>query len=692
MVQSTFYVNPATGNDGGPGSSRYPFKSLRWAIKQATAQTTIFLAAGTYNGTSGEIFPLLIPSGVTVIGHEYSKGKDVVIFGSGVYSSPTFGNQNVTIGLDYNSQLRGVTVTNLAKRGTGVWIESAQPIIANNTFTRCGREGIFVTGNAKPLILDNVFIGNASSGIFLVRNAKGEVRRNICQKTGYGIALSDSAAPLLSDNKLLENRTGIFLSRSAKPVLRRNLIEKNIMGGMVVTGEANPDLGGSQDPAGNLWQDNGQFDLQNTSSLELISAGNQLNPARVSGAVGFQSSLFPAPVIGPTQFKDLGGHWAEVFIERLVRRDIISGFPNGTFQPEAQLNRAQYAAIIAKTFDLPRQPGTGAGVFIDVSADFWAATAIRTAASMGFISGFPDGTFRPQQSLTRVQALISLVNGLGLTGGSPHLLNFFSDRAQIPSYATAAVATATQKQLVVSYPQVNQLKPMQPITRAEITALIYQALVTIGQTEAINSPYIVLPDLNIPSFSDIQGHWASDFISSLSGLDLISGFTDGSFRPDTPLNRAQYAAMLVKVFNPTAIRPARQFIDVPANFWAATVISQAYQGGFLSGFPDQTFHPQQNLRRIELIMSLVNGLSLPQTALNLWTIYEDRELIPNYAKSAVAAATAAGIIINYPEVSKLQPKRETSRAEATAFVYQSLVKTGRVTSLDSPYIIEGKLD
>jgi hypothetical protein len=279
------------------------------------------------------------------------------------------------------------------------------------------------------------------------------------------------------------------------------------------------------------------------------------------------------------------------------------------------------------------------------------------------------------------------VSGLGLTGGNPNLLLFYSDRASVPSYATQAIATATQRRLVVNYPQPEQLEPMRSITRAEVAALIYQALVATGRADAIASPYIVNPDAYNPSFSDIQDHWAGDFIRPLASLNLVTGFVDGSFKPDASINRAQYAALVVKIFNPTSIRPVAQFNDIPADFWALPVITQAYSGGFLSGFPDQTFRPQSNLRRLELMASLVSGLSLPSADVKVLEIYEDRDSIPAYAKSAVAAATQAGIIVNYPTPALLEPKRETTRAEAIAFMYQALIRTGRVSAINSPYIV-----
>ena len=687
MVQSTLYVNPVTGNDAAAGSAKAPFKTVTRAIQQATAPATIYLAPGTYNAASGERFPLVVSRGVILMGHEPSKGKDIAIAGSGQYNSPTFGSQNVTLLLESGAELRGVTVTNPVEKGTGIWIESTAPVVANNTFTGCGREGVFVTGTGKPVIVDNQLSANAASGIFMVRNAKGEVLRNVCQKTGYGLAISDSAAPLVADNKLVSNSAGIFLSRNARPVLRRNRMENNTNSGLIVSGEARPDLGSNQDPGENILQNNGKVDLQNNTSLTLVSVGNQLNPARISGSVRLDSSQVSTPAQGSTQFSDLTSHWGAAFVQGLVDRGLISGFPDGTFKPAASLTRAEYAAIIAKTFDLPRQIGASSGSFRDVPGDFWASEAIRKAATMGFISGVPDGTFRPQQNLTRTQALVSIVNGLGLKGGNPNILVFYSDRVQIPSYATEAIATATQRQLVVNYPRTEQLEPLRAITRAEVAALIYQALVSTGRAEAIASPYIVYTESYVPSFTDIEDHWAAEFIRRLAVLNLVGGFADGTFKPDALLNRAQYAAIVVKVFNPSPIRPPIQFVDVPTEFWAAAAIAQTYRGGFLSGFPDQTFQPQQSLRRVELIASLVQGLSLPPASESVLELYQDRDSIPAYARSAVAAATKAGIIVNYPTLKLLQPKRPATRAEATAFLYQALVKIGRVNGIESPYIV-----
>ncbi|MBW4668159.1 MAG: S-layer homology domain-containing protein [Cyanomargarita calcarea GSE-NOS-MK-12-04C] len=684
---ATLYVNPTVGNDTDAGSRVAPTRSITRALKTITTPTIIQLAAGTYSDKNGEIFPLVIPTGVMVLGNEATKGQGILIAGSGEHQSPSFGVQNITLILLDDAQLMGVTVTNFAVKGTGVWIESTAPTLANNTFTNCGREGVFVSGTAKPAILDNLFVQNSQGGLVMARNSKGEVLRNVLQKNALGMAISDFAAPLIANNKLSENRTAIALSRDACPVLRNNIIEKNTQGGLLVNGNAAPDLGSPQDPAGNIFRDNGEFDLQNASSVKLLSAGNQLNPARVKGLFELIAANYDSPQSSSisTSFPDMTGHWAAAFVEVLFNRKLMSGLPDGSFAPVAPITRAQYAAAIAKAFQL--QNTNQVRNFTDVKPDFWAASAIRSAAGMGFISGFPDGTFRPAQNLTKIQALVSLVNGLRLSGGNPNVLLMYGDRAQIPSYATNAIATATQKLLVVNYPQTQQLEPLRDITRAEVAALIYQALVAIGKEKAIASPYIVQPDPDIPGFTDLVGHWAEAFIPALASMNLTKGFLDGSYQPDKLMTRAQYAAIVAMAFNPTPKRPAPDFTDIPKDFWAYKAIQIAASSGFVGGFNDRTFRPNQNVQRLQVIVSLVNGLGLTGGSLDTLVRYSDQDSIPDYARTAIATATQQKIVVNYPDIKQLSPTSPATRGEVAAMVYQALVAIGRISGINSPYIV-----
>ncbi|HEY9889412.1 MAG TPA: S-layer homology domain-containing protein, partial [Candidatus Obscuribacterales bacterium] len=191
----------------------------------------------------------------------------------------------------------------------------------------------------------------------------------------------------------------------------------------------------------------------------------------------------PAPATAQSvQFVDVGAnYWARPYIERLAAEQIIAGFPDGTFKPDQPVTRAQFAAIVRQAFDQNR--ARSAPSFGDVSSTYWANEAIADAYAQGFMSGYPDNTFKPEQQIPRVQVIVALANGLGIrTGaGGTQSLSLYQDSAQIPEYAQGPVAAATENEMVVNYPSVSQLRPQQIATRADVAAFIYQALVAQGQ-------------------------------------------------------------------------------------------------------------------------------------------------------------------------------------------------------------------
>jgi len=528
------YVNPTSGTDtttaGTTASS--PYKTLTFALAQTQAGTVVQLAAGNYSSNTGETFPIIIPEGVTVQGDDSTKGQEVVILGGGLYISRTFAKQNIAILANNNTTISGVTVTNPNQRGTGIWVESSNPLIENSTFTNSVREGVFVTGTGNPQILNNIFVQNQGNGISVAKFASGEIRNNLIQNTGFGLAIGGSSTPLISDNKIIENRDGLYISESSRPILRKNVIQNNTQDGIVVTIAALPDLGTNNSPGGNYIHNNTHYDLNNsTRSQRLPAVGNDINQKGVFGAVDLISTNInpatipvanklptpftrplvtntvpssvpiPVPKLVTTQsaqptnnrpgsFNDVPtGYWAKAYIDALIARNAIAGFPDGSFRPNDSVTRAQFATIITKALAPASKRQTAK--FSDIKPNYWAYSAIQSAYTGQFISGYPDGNFKPDQKISRVQVLVSLANGLGLFADKQTVLGLYTDAAQIPNYATGQVAAATLRQLVVNYPLVNLLDPNREATRAEIAAFVYQALVNSGQATAIQSPYLV---------------------------------------------------------------------------------------------------------------------------------------------------------------------------------------------------------
>ena len=194
------------------------------------------------------------------------------------------------------------------------------------------------------------------------------------------------------------------------------------------------------------------------------------------------------------------------------------------------------------------------------------------------------------------------------------------------------------------------------------------------------------------NFDDVPAnHWAKEFIAELAALEIIEGFPDGTFRPDQQLTRAQFAAMINQAFNKVKVRSAVSFQDVSTAFWAYTAIREAYQMGFLDAAGSE-FKPNDSLSRLEVLLSFAEGLNYnvsgsPETIL---AAYTDAAMIRSDVRSAIAALTQRGIVVNYPHVQTLNTNKVATRAEVCALLYKALVSTGQVVDISSQYAVEGQ--
>lgn len=177
-------------------------------------------------------------------------------------------------------------------------------------------------------------------------------------------------------------------------------------------------------------------------------------------------------------------------------------------------------------------------------------------------------------------------------------------------------------------------------------------------------------------FTDIQKHWAKDCIVAATTRNIFRGYPDGTFRPDAPVSRAEFAVIIDTALpKQSPIRPALTFMDVPANHWAAKAIAQVYQTNYLSGYPQAFFKPNQPIPRVQAIAALASGLKYGVTIDPIVTLkkyYDDLVQIPNYALRAIAAATERRIIVNYPNIRRFQPNKNATRGEIAAFICRVL--------------------
>lgn len=192
------------------------------------------------------------------------------------------------------------------------------------------------------------------------------------------------------------------------------------------------------------------------------------------------------------------------------------------------------------------------------------------------------------------------------------------------------------------------------------------------------------------AFSDVEtDYWAKPFIDNLSQRGIVSGFPEGDFRPDETVTRAQFAANLSQAFGNGTDAASVSYIDVTADYWAADAIQQVTQTGFMTGYPEQDFRPNEPVSRLEVLIALVSGLDLtpPAEPESMVQRYRDRPQIPDWAIAQIAAATEAGLVVNHPDIDTLNPSEPATRAETAAMIYQALVHTGSAPDIASDYVV-----
>ncbi len=266
-------------------------------------------------------------------------------------------------------------------------------------------------------------------------------------------------------------------------------------------------------------------------------------------------------------------------------------------------------------------------------------------------------------------------------------------------------ATSSPNQATIT-PQTTQT-PSQPLVAIPEENSLNSGDIQSPQAQVFLPPYangmktepfgVVTPVQKMPaippakSFTDIPSDfWAGAFIGALSSRKMVEGFEDNSFKPNQPVTRAEFAAILQKTFGKDIPNNQTSFKDVPANYWATKAINDSIGTGFLKGYPDKSFQPEQKISRVQVLVSLVTGLNLqtPSSPTKFLNIYKDTKEIPDYATEQVAAATQNGLVVNYPDPTALQPNKEATRAEVVAMIHQALVKMGKLPSSQSQYIVQ----
>ncbi|KPV59609.1 hypothetical protein QJ48_09775, partial [Paenibacillus sp. A3] len=190
------------------------------------------------------------------------------------------------------------------------------------------------------------------------------------------------------------------------------------------------------------------------------------------------------PVSKMSKLTDIQGHWAAAEIGGMNSRMIVDGVDESRFVPEAEITRAELAALLARAMGLPKAVDQAG--FQDVSETSWYSGAVAAVKAYGIMDGFGDGTFGPDRKVSRQEAIVTLVRALRMAdadsaashGAGQADLTVYADRDQIGGWASDAIRIAIHAGLVNGYG--DELRPQKTLTRAETAVLIYRMLLKAG--------------------------------------------------------------------------------------------------------------------------------------------------------------------------------------------------------------------
>ncbi len=225
-----------------------------------------------------------------------------------------------------------------------------------------------------------------------------------------------------------------------------------------------------------------KFKTDFAASATTVKASDN-GPAYVSGdkspgGIGggsVVSNTPAAPTTVPGYFNDMSGHWGAAAVNTLVSRGIVGGYPDGTFKPENNVTRAEYAKMLAIALGIPASDYSAQ--YADVAANDWHAPYVLALSGRGIITGW-DGKFDPDGKITRQDATVMTYRAAKAMLTQSGAQASFADEAQIADYAKEAVNVLSSLKVINGYD--GKFQPINNTTRAQAATIICNVLTACG--------------------------------------------------------------------------------------------------------------------------------------------------------------------------------------------------------------------
>lgn len=170
------------------------------------------------------------------------------------------------------------------------------------------------------------------------------------------------------------------------------------------------------------------------------------------------------------------------------------------------------------------------------------------------------------------------------------------------------------------------------------------------------------------AFSDIEGHWAKSWIEKAVKQGFVSGYEDGTFKPDRTITRAEFSKLLNNALK-TEKKSSLSFTDVNNKEWFYEEVQKSVASGFFSGYENNTFRPNNPIKREEVAKVVSSAITTGEADGEGATNLKDYNTVQDWAKPSVNAVYNKGYILGYPE-GMYRPAKALTRAEAVKIIYE----------------------
>ena len=192
-----------------------------------------------------------------------------------------------------------------------------------------------------------------------------------------------------------------------------------------------------------------------------------------------------APLV--SSYEDVpNGYWASCDINKLTDNNILAGYPDRTFKPNLPVSRAEMATMVVKGFNLNNDVSCPSAMFKDVPESHWANKTIAKAVSNGIMAGYPNNTFKPNQSISRAEAYTIMAKGINCPMSecdADKILSQYCDGNTVPNWAKIPVAKVLENGGISDFPNSDQISPNKNASRAEIASMLENVRVALGYSK-----------------------------------------------------------------------------------------------------------------------------------------------------------------------------------------------------------------